>query len=120
MFSIEEWRTIVDRIMRLTLEEKIRWTSNDVGGYFFDAGDVTYLLFSRDNDGVAPFVLKINKGTDADFETIGVLESDPTSSLDPGFGLFRLWADVVRSANGTPRMYRDILDGLDHLEAGGS
>ena len=123
MFDDEEWRTLVERLIELTLKQKLEWIeTND--RFETKVGETTYAVGSRDNDDRQPFFLSVGPSNPDPWKTtseIGRLESVPEPDEDQGYGYEPSAAQRVnvlrhlalRAARGAPRVLSKLLGDLD-------
>lgn len=116
MFNESEWAGLVERLLDLTKSGHATWMSNSQNGYYLEVGDVTYVIQSKDRDGVPPYTLDVNQGpSEIDFETLASLSSDP-KVVGPAGWLFELYEVAGRSTNNAPKVFKSLMDGLDALD----
>lgn len=128
-FTDDEWLSFAQKLFRATDQYKLTWTGEDdefaaETGYRTKVpGGSTYVLSSRDGDGLFPYVLSIFDGGRelASFTTVaygdewGHTFKDPTSEQSASQVLGELYSLVRRLVTGAPQKARELLDDLDSL-----
>jgi hypothetical protein len=121
MFTANEWSAILGKLREQTESGRAKWMANGHHGAYLEVGDVTYVVHSRDYDGVAPWVLRVNKSNDpddeSDFITLDEISTDPDVADLEGLvpGLESLKDLAFKSSAGGLDIVNDLLSGLDEL-----
>ncbi|WP_271985302.1 hypothetical protein [Pseudoclavibacter terrae] len=119
MFSKAEWITLIDKLARLTQDEKIEWDAVGLEHVSVSVGRITYNLRTQDADGTDPFILTVFRGAGDEALEIGTLTSNiaANSEQEPEGRLRDLWPLALRSSLGGPSLVKDIFDDLDALDS---
>lgn len=119
MFSELEWSTLINKLRQLTEKRKIEWHDNRVGGLYASVNDITYLIGSKDSDGVAPYLLSVRRvRSEDDWDELDVLESAPGMETDlaPWTKVEPLRDLALRMSRGGPEVVQNLLAELNDLD----
>lgn len=121
----EEKIQIVQTLLRLTRDKRISWMKRKgaQSGFRLTLGSHVYVLFSRDDDNVAPFTLEIyTEGNEDVFGpdfTINTLPSDsPFYSPTVNEDLAELYRLAYVEVNRPAETIRNLLEELEGVERG--
>ncbi len=129
MFEKREWVTLIGRLLSLTEERRLDWRLADKGVVVAQVSDFLYRIGSDDEDGREPFYLSISKkdpsrssGESTVFAQIDRVDSIPGAQDDPwdtesiGRKIVELQGAALRSAQGAPQLFEELLNGLSALD----
>jgi hypothetical protein len=118
VFTDEEWLALIRKLRQLTDAGRIKWEINDHDlSIYVEINDVTYLIDSADNDGVAPWVLHVRRGSDTSWQEIDSITSRPeTWGANPRAKISDLRDIAFRMALGGPQLAQSLLAEMSQID----
>lgn len=117
MFSNSEWNSLIDKLRHLTEGEKVKWVL-DGGALSTEIQGTTYIVESADEDGSAPWLLRVRTGDVWDGQDIDELRSIGgfETQTDPRTKVTPLREIAYRMALGGPKFASRLLDDLAAID----
>ncbi len=109
-FSDEETVKLLQKLIAATRSYRLRWKSFEEYDYVTELNQFRFHLFTKDDDGVAPYALTVIK----DRQALETLIQDEVSD-NVGRDLVELYSLAKRHSLGGDQVVRDLFSSLDKL-----